>query len=160
MALKLRTPIPSLSGADAWLNSGRLTAPELAGSPVLIHFWAIGCELCKRQIPMVIGSRQELGPRGLRVVGVHTRVQATPPDTSAEDVARAARELGLEHPIAVDLSGALAREFRVAQTPAYFVFDAAGFLRHYQAGYRAEALVRAAVERVLAEREASRPEAP
>lgn len=133
-----------------------MTPEQLAGSPLLIHFWAIGCDLCKKQMPTVLRLREELEPRGLRVLGIYTHVRATPPDTSAEDVARAARELGLTHAMAVDCSGELSRGFEIAGAPAYFVFDAAGLLRHYQAGTRAEAPVAAALERVLAEAEASR----
>jgi thiol-disulfide isomerase/thioredoxin len=159
LALRLRTPIPSLEQADAWLNSGALTREELAGTPLLVHFWALGCELCKEQLPTVLRWRRELEPRGLRVVGVHTRVQATPHEADEAAIERAAREFGLTHPLAVDMTGALSREFHVTATPAYFVFDSAGLLRHFHVGYSAEPPVEAALERVQREYEQAHPEA-
>lgn len=159
MALRLRTPIPSLARADAWLNSGALTREQLVGTPVLVHFWALGCELCKEQLPTVFRWRRELEPRGLRMVGVHTRVQGTPPEMDEAAIERAASELGLTHPLAVDMTGTLSREFGVTATPAYFVFDSAGLLRHFHVGYSAESPVEAALERVLREYAQARPEA-
>lgn len=157
MALRLRTPIPSLAWADAWLNSGALTREQLVGTPVLIHFWALGCELCEEQLPTVIRWRREFEPRGLRLVGVHTRVQGTPPETDEAAIEHAASELGLTHPLAVDMTGALSQEFGVTATPAYFVFDSAGLLRHFHMGYSSEAPVEAALERVLREDAQARP---
>lgn len=157
--LKLHTPMPSLSGAVTWLNSPPLDAARLVGAPVLVHFWALGCSLCKQQLPTVHQWRHELEARGLRFIGVHTPVEGTPAGTGAEQVAKAARSLGLTYPIAVDSQSQLARAFQVTATPAYFVFDAAGRLRHHHAGHGAEATTRAALERVLREQEHAHPPA-
>jgi len=151
--LKLRTPLPSFEGATTWLNGAPPSPERLRGAPVLVHFWAIGCHTCKEQMPTVARWRQELEPRGLRVVGVHIPVEATPPETDAGSVATTVRELGISHPIAVDEVGHLAHVFGVTGTPAYLVFDSAGALRHYQLGEGAEEPVEAALLRVLEETE-------
>jgi hypothetical protein len=41
--LSSASDLGSLGGATAWLNSPRLTAPDLQGKVVLIDFWTYTC---------------------------------------------------------------------------------------------------------------------
>lgn len=160
MSPKLRTRIPPFHGASAWIHSEAIPREKLHGTPVLIHFWAIGCAACKAQMPALLRWKRELEPRGLRLVGVHSPAEGTPPNLTAEAVQGAADDLGLTHPIVVDPSGMVAAHFDARATPAYFVFDHSGSLRHYQAGVDAEAGVERALMRVIEEEEASRSAQP
>lgn len=52
--MKLRQPMPELTGEKAWLN-GEVTREQLIGEkPTLIHFWSISCHLCKEAMPQVL----------------------------------------------------------------------------------------------------------
>ena len=43
--MKLRTPMPDLTGATTWLN-GEVSTSDLVGEkPTLIHFWSVSCGL-------------------------------------------------------------------------------------------------------------------
>ena len=51
--MRLRQPMPEISGATEWLN-GEFTRNQLVGEkPTLIHFWSISCHLCKVAMPSV-----------------------------------------------------------------------------------------------------------
>lgn len=42
MALRVGTLLPSLEGATQWFN-GEISAEELRGHSVLLHFWSVSC---------------------------------------------------------------------------------------------------------------------
>ncbi|MBX5483007.1 MAG: redoxin domain-containing protein [Myxococcaceae bacterium] len=147
MPLPLRSPIPSLDDADEWLGDGPVARKALAGHPVLIHFWALGCLACEEQLPEVKRWHETFGPQGLKVIGVHTPLQIH--GNTREEIEAAARAAGLTHPIALDHHGILATAFDVRLTPSYFVFDDTGHLRHYHAGYKAVAPVEQVLHRLI-----------
>ncbi len=43
---------------------------KLRGQVVVLNFWATWCTPCLREIPDFLALEQELGPRGLKVIGV------------------------------------------------------------------------------------------
>ena len=45
MPLRTGSTLPALGGAAAWIN-GEPAAEELAGKPVLVHFWSVSCHIC------------------------------------------------------------------------------------------------------------------
>ena len=68
--MKLRQPMPELTGAKEWLN-GEVTKEDLIGDkPTLIHFWSVSCHLCKEAMPQVNQFRDEYKDQ-LNVVAVH-----------------------------------------------------------------------------------------
>ena len=68
--MKLRQPMPELTGAKEWLN-GEVTREELIGDkPTLIHFWSVSCHLCKEAMPQVNQFRDEYKDQ-LNVIAVH-----------------------------------------------------------------------------------------
>lgn len=152
MPFAFHEPMPPLRDAAGWLNGGPVEPSDLAGAPVLIHFWSQGCPTCKEQLPAVRRWVKEFAPRGLVVFGVHSR---THPEETDECAAQIAREQRLFHPIALDPPGApVALRFGLRFVPGYFVYDRAGLLRHAQAGYHAELATERALRRVLEEGEA------
>lgn len=151
MALRLHSPLPPFPEAEGWINGGPVTNAQLAGAPVLVHFWAVGCHVCEHQLPTVAQWARRFGPLGLKLVGVHVPVEGTPDDLTHEGIAREAERIGLTHPIAIDSAGRIADAFEVRSTPSYFVFDATGKLRHFHAGPFAEEFVEHALDRVTGE---------
>ncbi|MBC3705982.1 redoxin domain-containing protein, partial [Bacillus pumilus] len=68
--MKLRQPMPELTGAKEWLN-GEVTKEDLIGEkPTLIHFWSVSCHLCKEAMPQVNQFRDEYKDQ-LNVIAVH-----------------------------------------------------------------------------------------
>jgi thiol-disulfide isomerase/thioredoxin len=152
MPLRLRSPLPSLEGAVAWLNTPDPTGPGDAiqpDRPLLVHFWAVSCGLCKEAMPLVNTWRDTYGPQGLQVLAVHMPLEQA--DTDLDRIRQAADRLGLTQPIAVDSRLAISDRFLNQFTPAYYLFDTEGQLRHYQAGAKGLEIVEQRIQRVLEE---------
>lgn len=134
MALALCDPLPDLSGAGEWIN-GQATRDSLRGRPVLVHFWAVSCELCKEGLSLLPFLQDVHGAAtGLALIGIHT--PRLPPDRDIGNIRAAAAMHGLAHPVLAD-NGAAAKAFGNAFVPAYYLFDETHRLRHFQAGEHA-----------------------
>lgn len=148
MPLRFGMPIPPLNGATEWLHGGEITPADLAGKPVLVHFWSLTCPACQATMPDVAQWADRYGPRGLLVVGVHQ--PRTDRDLDSEAIKHAVARHGLTHPIAIDNQHHIARTWENRFVPAFYLFDHEGKLRHYQAGTRGLKMLEQAIERVLA----------
>ena len=149
MALRMRSPMPSLEGVGTWLN-GEPDAQSLAGSPVLVHFWSISCHICHDVADRFNAWRDQYGPRGLRILSIHQPRGESELDVGA--VTTDARdEMKMTQPCAVDNEHTLVERFGNQFVPAYYVFDRNHQLRHFQAGDKGYERIEAAIERVLSE---------
>src|SRR3982750_3081086 len=64
--------MPSLHGANGWLNSQPLTAAGLRGKVVLVDFWTYTCVNWLRTLPYVRAWSAKYKDQGLIVIGVHS----------------------------------------------------------------------------------------
>ena len=124
--------LASLSTATAWLNSQPLTAAGLQGKVVLIDFWTYSCINWLRQLPYIRGWAEKYRDQGLVVIGVHTPEFAF--EQSIEDVRRAAGDLGVPYPVAIDNDYAIWRGFKNNYWPAIYLIDARGRIRYRHFG--------------------------
>ncbi|MGM0837466.1 MAG: redoxin domain-containing protein [Bacillota bacterium] len=148
--MKLRSPMPELSGATEWLN-GEVTKAELIGEkPTLIHFWSISCHLCKEAMPQVNEFRDNYKDK-LNVIAVH--MPRSEDDLNMDEIKKVASEHDITQPIYVDNDHKLTNAFENQYVPAYYVFDAEGNLRHFQAGGSGMKMLEKRVNRVLGENE-------
>jgi len=123
---------PSLGGATEWLNSPPLTAYGLRGKVVLIDFWTYSCINWRRSLPYVRAWAQKYKDQGLVVIGVHSPEFEFEKDV--DNVRWAAKDMGIDYPIAVDSDQAIWRAFRNDYWPALYFIDAQGHIRHHQFG--------------------------
>lgn len=145
--MRIGTAMPPLEGATEWVNGGPVATSDLVGQPALVHFWALSCHSCHTIMPAVVEWRQRYAPQGLRIVGVHqARSEA---DTDVEAIKRDIADLGVTHPVAIDNGFRIADAWENKFVPAFYVFDAAGKLAHFQAGDRGLRMIEQAIERVL-----------
>jgi thiol-disulfide isomerase/thioredoxin len=136
MSTTIRLPVegelPSLAGAIGWLNSEPLTASSLRGRPVLVEFWTYTCINWIRTLPYVRSWYEKYRRDGLVVLGVHT------PEFEVEreiaNVRRAADEMGIAYPIAIDSDYRIWRAFGNQYWPALYFADADGQIRHHRFG--------------------------
>jgi thiol-disulfide isomerase/thioredoxin len=148
--MKLREPMPELSGATEWLN-GEVSKADLVGEkPTLIHFWSISCHLCKEAMPQVNQFRDDFKDK-LNVVAVH--MPRSENDLNINEIKEIAAEHGITQPIFVDSEHKLTEIFENQYVPAYYVFDREGKLRHFQAGGSGMKMLEKRVNRVLDEME-------
>jgi thiol-disulfide isomerase/thioredoxin len=130
--LPIEGVFPSLGGATGWLNSQPLTAVGLLGHVVLINFWTYTCINWLRSLPYVRAWAEKYKPHGLVVIGVHTPEFGF--ERNFDNVRRAAKEMHVEYPIAIDSDYAIWSAFDNHYWPALYFVDTQGQIRHHQFG--------------------------
>ncbi|MCI0429875.1 MAG: redoxin domain-containing protein [Rhodospirillales bacterium] len=141
--------MPPFSGATGWLNSAPLTAAELRGKVVLVEFWTYTCINWLRQLPYVRAWTEKYKPHGLVVIGVHTPEFEF--EHNVDSVRRAAREMRITYPIALDNNYAVWRAFSNHAWPALYFVDAQGRIRHHRLGEGDYARSERMIQQLLAE---------
>ncbi|SEM18026.1 Thiol-disulfide isomerase or thioredoxin [Bosea lupini] len=120
--------LASLGLAGAWLNSPPLNADALRGKVVLVNFWTYSCINWRRQLPFIRAWQSRYRDDGLVVIGVHSPEFAFERDIG--NIRRAARDMEIDYPIAVDNDHSVWRAFGNNAWPAIYLIDAQGMLRH------------------------------
>jgi thiol-disulfide isomerase/thioredoxin len=130
--LPVEGELPSLGGADAWLNSQPLSAASLRGKVALVQFCTYTCINWLRTLPYVRAWDEKYKGQGLVVVGVHT--PEFPFEKDVDNVRRALKDMGVVYPVAVDNDYAIWRAFENRYWPALYFIDARGRVRHHHFG--------------------------
>ncbi|MGH9966685.1 MAG: TlpA disulfide reductase family protein [Pyrinomonadaceae bacterium] len=152
MPMRIGTEMPRLDSATEWFGGTQAHAEsEAKGQPTLIHFWSVSCGVCKENLPRVAQWRDEKKEQGLRVIAVHMPRYES--DTDVETVREAIASYSITEPCAIDNEHKLRDAFQNEQgyVPAYYLFDAEGRLRSFAAGERGLDLLKATLDRVLAQ---------
>jgi thiol-disulfide isomerase/thioredoxin len=146
MALRLRTEIPTFDGIAEWIN-GEINTDDLAGKPVLVHFWSISCGLCKLSLPDLNELRQTYP--SLQMIGIH--MPRSEKDMEITKVKETIEQYALQHPQGIDNTYAVVDRFENQFVPAYYLFDGDGQLRHRSAGEKALSMLKSPLARVVDE---------
>lgn len=109
----------------------------LAGSPVLVKFFAEYCQPCKDTLPAA--ERVHEAYPDVTFLGIDE-------DESSETARALAGRYGLTFPVLHDESNVLAGRFRVSAMPTTFVADATGVIRWVGAEGQTEDDLRRAVQ--------------
>jgi thiol-disulfide isomerase/thioredoxin len=125
-------PMPSLSGAVAWLNSPPLSAEQLRGKVVLIDFWTYSCINCLRSLPYIRAWNEKYKDHGLVVIGVHSPEFAF--EKQLGNVQRAVKDLDIAYPVAVDSNLQIWQAFNNEYWPAHYFIDGQGEIRYHHFG--------------------------
>ena len=124
--------MPSLDGADEWINSEPLTPAGLVGRVVVVNFWTLTCINWLRQEPYVRAWSQAYRDDGLVVIGAHTPEFSF--EHELEGVRRATTVRGIDYPVAVDNEYAIWRAFDNNYWPALYFVDREGIVRDQHFG--------------------------
>lgn len=92
---------------------------EFRGTWVILDFWSPWCQPCVRAAPELAKAQQQLGPRGLQIVGVHDGA----PDEAARNFIR---DNGMSWTQLIDADRAAQSLWRVDALPTYVLIDPAG----------------------------------
>jgi thiol-disulfide isomerase/thioredoxin len=130
--LPIEGEMPSLGGATAWLNAPPLSAADLRGKVVLFDFWTYTCINWLRTLPYLRAWAEKYRDHGVVVIGVHTPEFSFEHDL--ENVRRAARDMRVEYPIAIDNDYTIWSAFDNHYWPALYLVDAQGRIRYHQFG--------------------------
>jgi thiol-disulfide isomerase/thioredoxin len=141
--------LPSLGGATAWLNSPPLSTADLRGNVILIDFWTYTCINWLRTLPYVRAWAEKYQEHGVVVIGVHAPEFSFEHDL--ENVRRAARDMRVDYPIAIDNDYAIWQAFTNHYWPALYLVDAQGHIRYHHFGEGAYELSEMMLQHLLAE---------
>jgi len=105
--------------------TGRAVAKsEFDGQPLLVAFICNHCPFVLHIIDVLSVFAQEYQRRGLAVVAINANDVAAYPDDAPEKMVELARRTGFGFPYLYDESQAVAKAYRAACTPDFFLFDA------------------------------------
>jgi peroxiredoxin len=77
------------------LDGKTLRLSDLRGKAVLLNFWATWCGPCKIEMPWFVDLQNQYASQGLQIVGVAMD------DGSKEDIAKFAKDMGVNYPILI-----------------------------------------------------------
>jgi len=103
------------------LDGKSLKLSDLRGKAVLLNFWATYCGPCKIEMPWFVELQKEYGPQGFQIVGVAND------DASTEDIAKFAKEMGINYPILIG-KDSVSDSYKVSVLPTTFFLDRDGKL--------------------------------
>ena len=116
-------PAPALQGTT--LAGQPYVLPAHPGQPVLVHFWATWCPICRTEQ----GTIDAIAHDNPNVITIAMQSGA-----SAE-VPKHMREQGLNFPVVNDADGSLAGAWGVHGVPASFILTPDGRVRFVEVGY-------------------------
>lgn len=115
-------PAPMLTGT---LLDGRpYSLATAAGRPVLVHFWATWCPICRAEQDSIDALARD-----------YPTITIAMQSGSVAEVAYFLKNEALSFPVLNDPDGRIASEWGVRAVPASFIIDAKGQIRFLEVGY-------------------------
>jgi thiol:disulfide interchange protein DsbD len=130
--------IPTLKSLDG----ASLGAPFLRGKVVVINFWATWCAPCIQELPGFNKLHQELGPKGVAIIGV----------SMDDDVAKTVPAFLKKHPIDYMIAvgkDEFNQEYALDSLPVTLVFGKDGKLQKRFDGFTEEKALRDAIAQAM-----------
>ncbi len=94
------------------------------GKPVVIHFWATWCKVCKLEVDNIERLSKEYEVLTIAVSsGENAKIKAY------------LKERGLTFKVVNDVDGTWAKQFKVEVFPTTFIYDGTGELKFTEVGY-------------------------
>lgn len=122
----------TLSPIEATLIDGLVWSSEEVKKPLVVHFWASWCRVCKLEASNIDALAKEAN---VITVAVNSG--------SDEEVKAFMRERGLSFKVINDKEGVLAQKFKIEAFPTTFIFDSNKQLSSTQTGYTTTAGLKA-----------------
>ena len=130
--LELGTPAPAFSLPAAGRGEN-LSAGDFDGQPLLVMFICNHCPFVKHLREELAAFGAEYERKGLAVVGISSNDAENYPDDSFEKMADEVKDAGYTFPYLYDESQEVAKAYRAACTPDFFLFD-----RDHKLAYRGQ----------------------
>jgi peroxiredoxin len=128
--LALGTPAPDFTLTDTVSARAVHFAAYRAGRPVLVMFICNHCPFVKHIRAQLAAIGRDYATRGLAVLAISANDPATHPDDAPDRMRTEAADAGYTFPYLFDPTQEVAKAYRAACTPDFFLFDAAGKLAY------------------------------
>jgi thiol-disulfide isomerase/thioredoxin len=127
------------------LDGKNLKLSDLRGKAVLLNFWATYCGPCKIEMPWFVELQNEYGPQGFQIIGVAMD------DASTEDIAKFAKEMGVNYPILLGKESVAVSYGGVNALPTTFFLDRDGKLIAREFGLQSRSVFVDHIKRALSQ---------
>jgi peroxiredoxin len=120
--LELGTKAPDFSLPDT--DGNMVSLSDFDDAPaLLVVFTCNHCPFVKHVLDHFLSLAKEYQAKGLAVVGINSNDVESYPDDRPERMAQIAREKGFTFPYLYDETQEVAKSYRAACTPDFFLFD-------------------------------------
>jgi thiol-disulfide isomerase/thioredoxin len=127
--LPLGTKLPSFSLPDV-VSERTVSSVELTGAPAVVAFVCNHCPYVKHIRSGLAEFGRFADERGVKLVAISSNDVAGYPQDSPAKMVEEAREAGYTFPYLYDESQDVAKAFRAACTPEFYLFDREGALAY------------------------------
>src|SRR5579863_2528330 len=131
------------------LDGKSMRLSDFRGKAVLLNFWATWCGPCKIEMPWFVDFQKEYGSQGLQIVGVAMD------DASTEDIAKFAKDMGVNYPILIGKEAVGDQYGGVPALPETFLISRDGKIMDKIIGLRGKAEIEDAIKKALQTRPAT-----
>lgn len=128
--------LESLDGKNTRLSDFR-------GKAVLLNFWATWCGPCKIEMPWFVELQNQYASQGLQIVGVAMD------DASKEDIAKFAKDMGVNYPILIGEEAVGDEYGGVPALPESFIIGRDGKIVDKILGLRGKAEIEDSIKKAL-----------
>lgn len=116
---------PALAGFN--LAGEPISLAQYRGKPLLVHFWATWCSICRLQEGSIASLAED-----------YPMLAVATSSGSAAEVQAYLEQQGISLPVMLDTSGDLAKLWNVRGTPTTFVVNSRGEVTYATMGYSSE----------------------
>lgn len=131
------------------LDGKTMRLSDLRGKAVLLNFWATWCGPCKIEMPWFVELQKQYGSQGLQIVGVAMD------DGSKEDIAKFAKDMGVNYPILIGKESVGDAYGGVPALPQTFLIGRDGKIVDKIVGLRGKAEIEDSIKKALNTRPAA-----
>jgi len=149
--ITISKPAPDFTLESISGQSIRLS--DLRGKAVLLNFWATWCAPCKIEMPWFVELQNEYGSQGLQIVGVAMD------DSSKEDIAKFARDMGVNYPVLIGKEAVGEEYGGVPALPESFFIGRDGKIVDKIIGLKGKAEIEDSIKKALSTQGSSAPAA-
>jgi peroxiredoxin len=130
------------------LDGKTMRLSDLRGKAVLLNFWATWCGPCKIEMPWFVDLQNQYGSQGLQIVGVAMD------DGSKEDIAKFAKDMGVNYPILIGKESVGDQYGGVPALPESFLITRDGKIVDKIIGLRGKSEIEDSIKKALENRSA------
>jgi peroxiredoxin len=131
------------------LDGKTVRLSDLRGKAVLLNFWATWCGPCKIEMPWFVDLQNQYGSQGLQIVGVAMD------DGSKEDIAKFAKDMGVNYPILIGKESVGDQYGGVPALPESFLIARDGKIVDKIVGLRGKSEIEDSIKKALNTRPAA-----